>query len=110
MLFSATLANSLVSGKILNMWNYIFIVGFIMEVVKIDRKGRLLIPKDIREKAGIKVESLVMIKVREKSIVLEPVEPVADKYFGAFRVAKWPEDLDEFVVGVMRDWWSRKAT
>lgn len=81
-----------------------------MEVVKIDRKGRLLIPKDIREKAGIKVESLVMIKVREKSIVLEPVEPVADKYFGAFRVAKWPEDLDEFVVGVMRDWWSRKAT
>jgi AbrB family looped-hinge helix DNA binding protein len=92
------------------MWNYIFIVGFIMEVVKIDRKGRLLIPKDIREKAGIKVESLVMIKVREKSIVLEPVEPVADKYFGAFRVAKWPEDLDEFVVGVMRDWWSRKAT
>jgi len=92
------------------MWNYIFIVGFIMEVVKIDRKGRLLIPKDIREKAGIKVESLVMIKVREKSIVLEPVEPVADKYFGAFRVAKWPEDLDEFMVGVMRDWWSRKAT
>jgi len=81
-----------------------------MEVVKIDRKGRLLIPKDIREKAGIKVESLVMIKVREKSIVIEPVEPVADKYFGAFRVAKWPEDLDEFVVGVMRDWWSRKAT
>lgn len=85
-------------------------MGFIMEVVKIDKKGRLLIPKDIREKAGIKVESLVMIKVREKSIVLEPVEPVADKYFGAFRVAKWPEDLDEFVVGVMRDWWSRKAT
>lgn len=81
-----------------------------MEVVKIDKKGRLLIPKDIREKAGIKVESLVMIKVREKSIVIEPVEPVADKYFGAFRVAKWPEDLDEFVVGVMRDWWSRKAT
>jgi len=81
-----------------------------VEVVKVDRKGRLLIPKDIREKAGIRGENLVRIKVREKSIVIEPVEPVADKYFGTFRVAKWPEDLDELVVGVMRGWWGRKAT
>ncbi|MGB9896005.1 MAG: AbrB/MazE/SpoVT family DNA-binding domain-containing protein [Thermoproteota archaeon] len=81
-----------------------------MEVVKVDKKGRLLIPKNIRKKVGVREGSYVRIEAREKSIVIEPIEPVADKYFGAFKVEKWPEDLDEFVAEVMKNWWSQKAT
>ncbi|MGB9760019.1 MAG: AbrB/MazE/SpoVT family DNA-binding domain-containing protein, partial [Thermoproteota archaeon] len=72
--------------------------------------GRLLIPKNIRKKVGVREGSYVRIEAREKSIVIEPIEPVADKYFGAFKVEKWPEDLDEFVAEVMKNWWSQKAT
>lgn len=72
-----------------------------------DEKGRIIIPKNIREKAGVKEGSFVKIKVDEKGIMVEPLEPIADKYFGAFKITKWPEDLDEFVTEVMRKWWTR---
>lgn len=75
-----------------------------------DEKGRVIIPKSLREKAKVKGGSYVKIRVDEKGIVIEPVEPVADKYFGAFKVTRWPEELDEFAVKVMREWWIRKAT
>lgn len=81
-----------------------------METVKVDEKGRIIIPKSMREKAGVKEGSYVKIKVYEKGIIIEPIEPIADKYFGAFKIIKWPEDLDEFVIEVMRKWWSQKAT
>lgn len=81
-----------------------------METVKVDQKGRIIIPKNIREIIGLKEGSYVKIKVHEKRIIIEPMEPIADKYFGAFKVSKWPEDLDEFAVKVARKWWTRKAT
>jgi hypothetical protein len=31
------------------------------------------------------------------------VESVADKYYGAFKVEKWPEDLDDFMARVLRE-------
>jgi AbrB family looped-hinge helix DNA binding protein len=81
-----------------------------MEVVKIDKKGRLLIPKKIREATGVGEGKFVKIEVREKSIIIEPLESVADKYFGAFRIEKWPKNLDEFMVEVMKEWWRQKVT
>ncbi|MEM3403449.1 MAG: AbrB/MazE/SpoVT family DNA-binding domain-containing protein [Nitrososphaeria archaeon] len=81
-----------------------------METVKVDEKGRVIIPKSLREKAKVKKGSYVKIKADEKSILIEPLEPIADKYFGAFKITKWPEDLDEFVVEVMNKWWTQKAT
>jgi AbrB family looped-hinge helix DNA binding protein len=81
-----------------------------MEIVKIDKKGRLLIPKKIREATGVEEGKFVKIEVREKSIIIEPLESVADKYFGAFRIEKWPKDLDEFMFEVMKEWWRQKAT
>ncbi|MEM2153236.1 MAG: AbrB/MazE/SpoVT family DNA-binding domain-containing protein [Candidatus Bathyarchaeia archaeon] len=84
--------------------------GIKMETVKVDEKGRIIIPKSIREKAGLKEGSHVKIKVDEKVIVIEPLEPIADKYFGAFKITKWPKNLDEFVIEVMRKWWIQKAT
>ena len=81
-----------------------------MEIVKIDGKGRVLIPKSLREKANMKEGSYVKVRAEGKSVVIEPLEPIADKYFGAFKITKWPEDLDEFVVEVINKWWAQKAT
>jgi AbrB family looped-hinge helix DNA binding protein len=79
-----------------------------MEIVKVDEKGRLVIPKRLREKAKVKEGGYVRMRADEKSIIIEALEPIADKYLRVFKVDKWPEDLDEFVVEVMRK--SRKAT
>jgi len=76
----------------------------------VDEKGRVVIPKSLREKAKVKEGSYVRIKADDKGIIIEPLEPIADKYFGAFKITRWPEDLDEFVVKVMRKWWNQKAT
>lgn len=81
-----------------------------METVKVDQKGRVTIPKSIREKANVKEGSYVKIRADEKGIIIEPLEPIADKYFGAFKITRWPEDLDEFIIKVMRKWWSHKHT
>jgi AbrB family looped-hinge helix DNA binding protein len=81
-----------------------------MEVVKVDEKGRIVIPKRLREKARVREGGHVRVRADERGIVIEPLEPIADKYFGAFKVVKWPENLDEFVVEVMRKWWIQKAT
>jgi|YelNatPaOPRAMG01_1025707.scaffolds.fasta_scaffold88721_4 AbrB family looped-hinge helix DNA binding protein len=78
------------------------------EVVRIDKKGRLLIPKKLREKAGIEEGGLVRLRAEERGIIIEPVESVADKYFGAFKVERWPDDLDEFLIRVMKEWWAKK--
>ncbi|MEM2405251.1 MAG: AbrB/MazE/SpoVT family DNA-binding domain-containing protein [Candidatus Methanomethylicia archaeon] len=80
-----------------------------MEIVKVDEKGRIIIPKTMREKIGVKEGSYVKIKMNEKGIIIEPLEPIADKYYGAFKIAEWPEDLDEFIIEVMRKWWTRKS-
>ena len=81
-----------------------------MEVARVDEKGRVVIPKGLREKVKIKKGSYVRIRIDGKNIVIEPIEPIADKYFGAFKITKWPEDLDEFMAEVTRRWWLQKAT
>ena len=78
--------------------------------VKVDEKGRVIIPKSIREIANLKEGSCVTIKAKGKTIILEPVEPVADKFFGAFKVTKWPENIDDFTAEVLQKWWTTQAT
>jgi AbrB family looped-hinge helix DNA binding protein len=78
--------------------------------VKVDEKGRVIIPKSIREIVNLKEGSCVTIKAEGKTIILEPVEPVADKFFGAFKVTKWPENIDDFAVEVLQKWWTTQAT
>lgn len=79
-------------------------------IVKVDEKGRLVIPKSLREKTEIKEGQYIRMTVKENSIIIEALEPSADKYFGAFKIAKWPEDLDGFVVEVMKKWWETQVT
>ena len=79
-------------------------------IVRVDEKGRVVIPKSIREKVKLKGGNYVNVRVEGRTIVLEPLESIADKYFGAFKVSRWPEDLDEFMVGVARRWWMAQDT
>jgi len=78
--------------------------------IKVDEKGRVIIPKYIRETASIKKGSYVNIKTEGKTIIMEVVAPVADKYFGIFKINKWPEDMDEYAVEVMQKRWTDRAT
>jgi AbrB family looped-hinge helix DNA binding protein len=77
---------------------------------KLDEKGRIRIPKRIRETAQLKEGSYVYLKTQGKTIIMEPAESVADKYRGVIKVNKWPEDLDEFVEKVMQKWWTQSGT
>jgi AbrB family looped-hinge helix DNA binding protein len=77
--------------------------------VKMDEKGRIIIPRRIRKAAQLKEGSYINIRSKGKTVIIEPIEPVADKYFGAFKVTKSTEDLDEFVVEVKKEWWQKKS-
>jgi len=72
-----------------------------LKIVKVDKKGRVIIPKSLREKAKVKEGGYVKMRADGKTIIVEPVESIADKYYGAFKIEKWPEDLDEFIVKVI---------
>jgi AbrB family looped-hinge helix DNA binding protein len=80
--------------------------------VKMDEKGRIIIPMRIRKTAQLKEGTSMSLKSKGKMIILEPIEPVADKYFGAFKVTNWPEnlDLDEYVVEVKEKWRKKNDT
>jgi AbrB family looped-hinge helix DNA binding protein len=78
--------------------------------VKLDEKGRVRIPKQIREVAKLEKGSCVNIKAKGKTIIIELAEPVADKYYGAFRVEKWPEDVDKYTAEEMQKRWKHRGT
>ena len=74
-------------------------------VLKVDKKGRLVIPKKLREALGIVDEGYVEVSVKGDRMILKPIKSIADEYFGMFEVESWPEDLDEFVKReVVRRW------
>jgi len=79
-------------------------------VVKVDSKGRVVIPKRLREKVGLREGGFAKVDVRDGVVVIEPLESVGEAYFGVFKVESWPEDLDSFLVEAVRELWLRKAT
>jgi AbrB family looped-hinge helix DNA binding protein len=97
-------------GKV-NQGVYNYLVGKMRDdTAKVDEKGRVIIPKDIRETVNLKEGTYVTIKTRGKAIIMGPLEPVADKYFGAFKVTTSPENLHEFIVEVIKKWWTTQPT
>lgn len=84
-------------------------MGEMSLVTRIDDKGRVLIPKSIREAIGIRERQLVRIKVVDGKIVLEPLRDIADEYYGVVKIKKWPRDLDEFLVEAVQKWWRRST-
>jgi bifunctional DNA-binding transcriptional regulator/antitoxin component of YhaV-PrlF toxin-antitoxin module len=65
-----------------------------LETVRVDGEGRVTIPRRLRAGGYVRVRGV------GRAIVIEPVESVADKYYGAFKVEKWPED---FMARVLRE-------
>ena len=47
-----------------------------------------------------KADSNINNRLKGKKSSLTQAETVADKYFGVFKITKWPEDLDEFIVDI----------
>ena len=77
---------------------------------KIDEKGRIMIPKNIRKAAKIEAGTYVNIKATGTAIVIKHAESIAEKYGGLFQITNWPEDLDEFIVEATRKWWTNHAS
>jgi len=77
---------------------------------RMDEKGRIRIPKKIREAAHLKEGSCVHIKTKEKAVIIELAEPVANKYYGIVKVKKWPEDLDEYAAETVHKLWKQRDT
>ena len=44
-------------------------------ILKVRKKGILILPKALRDKTGIREDSDVLVEVRGDSIVLKPLEP-----------------------------------
>lgn len=77
-------------------------------IVKVDEKGRIMIPKGLREAVGISEKTLVKVYVKNGKIIVESKGSVADKFFGCFKVKRWPKNLDEFVSEAVRKWWLKE--
>ncbi len=73
--------------------------------MRVDERGRILLPKRVREAAGIERGSYVRVVVEEGRVIVERLGSVAENNFGRFRVRRWPEDLDEFLASAVRGWW-----
>ena len=78
-------------------------------MTRIDDKGRVLIPKSIREAIGIRERQPIRIRVVDGKIILEPLRDIADEYYGVVKIKKWPRDLDEFLVEAVQKWWRRST-
>ena len=79
-------------------------------VARMDDRGRIVVPKHLREKIGLKKGGYVKIWVKNNTIIIEPLESIADKYLGKFKIKNWPRDLDKFIEEVVKDWWMKRNT
>jgi len=77
----------------------LFVVGGIMSIVKVTRKRQVTLPKEVSEKAGIKVGDYVKIYVDESGrIVVEKVlglDDLAGVLNPGYPVRGLAEDLDK---------------
>jgi len=56
------------------------------EVVKVDERGRMVIPKKIRERIGIEEGGYVRMESMDDPVVIRPLEPVVEEYYGVFKI------------------------
>jgi len=75
-----------------------------MWVVRVGRKGRVVIPKEVREALNVREGSLLKVYIEGNKAIIEPAEDVVEKFKGSIKVDRWPEDLDEFPSEVLRSW------
>jgi len=66
--------------------------------VKMDKNGRILIPRKLRDVTQITAGNWVNIKTDGKTLIIEASQSVADKYYGIVHVEKWPKDLANMLI------------
>jgi len=79
-------------------------------VVKVDEEGKVKLPREVIEKAGLTEGSSLDVIIDGNKIILMPAQSHAEKYFGIFKVEARPDDLDEYVVEALRNWWKEEHT
>ncbi|MBP1358055.1 MAG: AbrB/MazE/SpoVT family DNA-binding domain-containing protein [Sulfolobus sp.] len=62
--------------------------------VKVDKKGRVSIPAEIRDKLGIKEGSELEVTYDHEKIIMKPLSKV-DEYAGIFKGPKLEGDTDK---------------
>ncbi|MQL56646.1 AbrB/MazE/SpoVT family DNA-binding domain-containing protein [Acidianus ambivalens] len=68
---------------------------FVEYLVKVDEKGRIVIPKEVREKLGIR--GAMKMVIEGDKILLIPINVDKDKYKGIFKVDWGSKDVDEIL-------------
>jgi AbrB family looped-hinge helix DNA binding protein len=79
-------------------------------IVKLKEKGGLVIPEEMRDKVGLKTGGQVILEVEGERIIIKPSKPVSERFYRAFKVERWPEDLDEYSSEALKDWWKVRHT
>jgi AbrB family looped-hinge helix DNA binding protein len=79
-------------------------------IVKLDEKGRVVIPKEVRERVGLKEGGQIVLEEENEQVILKPLNPVSDRFYGAFKIERWPLDLDEYSSEALKNWWKMKHT
>lgn len=63
-------------------------------ILKVDDRGRITIPKEVRELLKSK---RLKLKIEDGKIILEPVVLDVNKYYGIFKKDIGNEDIDEIL-------------
>lgn len=76
-------------------------------IVRLDSKGRVTLPLEVRRKLGLREGSQLRILVDEEKgkIIIEKAESTAERYYGVFRPRRHVDDVEEEIEeAVYRAW------
>jgi len=65
------------------------------DVTVVDSQGRIYLKKSIREKAGIKTNSVVEIIVEQGQIIIRPKKLISEEMRGVFRLRREYKDIKD---------------
>ena len=81
-----------------------------VDVRRVDSKGRILIPKTLREKTGVVEGSYVKMEADGNRIIIQPIISAATKHYGRFKVETVPDDLEGYTEGeILRRWLNKHS-
>jgi len=67
-----------------------------MAIVTVSTKGQIVIPKEVRERFGLRPGTKIDVKLKGNEITLKPMrENISDRLYGKYRGVDLLEDLKE---------------
>jgi len=76
-------------------------------VTRVYRKGIIVLPKDIRERAGVEEGMLLEVSVEEGKIVLKPID-LWDKVWGCGKGRGSAEEAERELDAEEEEYWRRR--